>query len=118
MQEDSIIRAGEKVLIMTRRRFDGDIRRHFAGEVTAAQGGLARVEGYVFIFDKQSTEFQRHRDPQAKLYNLCDAGHLVYLIPDEAALDAVTYRFDPERGMIVTDGRSFSIDLNEFGTRH
>ena len=38
-----IISIGEKLHILIRRRFEEDIRRHFAGVVSAAEGYIANI---------------------------------------------------------------------------
>ena len=35
---------------MTRRLFDDDVRRHFAGRIMAASGQMIRADGWVFVF--------------------------------------------------------------------
>jgi hypothetical protein len=42
----TVIEAGDKLHIITRRNFVDDLRRHFAGSVVAVSGGLIRLQGY------------------------------------------------------------------------
>jgi hypothetical protein len=39
------IEIGDKVHIITRRRFESDMRRHFVGEVIGISGELCRLRG-------------------------------------------------------------------------
>lgn len=56
---NSVLEVGEPVHIITRRLFDGDVRRHFTGRVTAAANDLVRAEGWVFVFNRGTNEFIR-----------------------------------------------------------
>lgn len=38
-----ILKTGEKIHVITRRNFEGDMQRRFIGEVIEARGSLARV---------------------------------------------------------------------------
>ena len=40
-----VIDKGEKIHIVTRRNFEGDLRRHFVGEVVEVQDAAVRIEG-------------------------------------------------------------------------
>jgi hypothetical protein len=57
-----VIDKGEKVHIVTRRRFEGDLQRHFVGEVLEAQGAVVRIEGYAFIRDRTRNEFTKTKN--------------------------------------------------------
>jgi hypothetical protein len=57
-----VIDKGEKVHIVTRRRFEGDLQRHFVGEVLEAQGAVVRIEGYAFIWDRTRNEFTKTKN--------------------------------------------------------
>lgn len=59
-----VIGKGEKVFIVTRRLFDGDLRRHFAGEVQEATDTVIRVRGFVFVYDEDKLcKKRRCQDP-------------------------------------------------------
>jgi len=40
---EQVVQCGDKLHIITRRFIADDIRRHFAGEVTAVDGGLCLI---------------------------------------------------------------------------
>ena len=44
-----MIATGEKVYVITRRTFEGDLRRQFVGEVQAVTDFAMRVQGYAFV---------------------------------------------------------------------
>ena len=54
-----VVEPGEKLFIVTRRLFEGDLRRHFVGEVKAATESTVRLEGYTFVFDAGIGKFVR-----------------------------------------------------------
>ncbi|HLC03620.1 MAG TPA: hypothetical protein VJK02_11330 [Anaerolineales bacterium] len=47
-----VITVGEEVHIITRRLFENDLRRHFAGLVEEVSRSLLRARGHVFVFDE------------------------------------------------------------------
>jgi len=53
-----IVSANEKVHIITRRLFDEDLRRHFAGVVLEVAEGTIRAIGYAFIYDQAHSSVQ------------------------------------------------------------
>ena len=66
----SILKPGEKVHIILRRRFDKDVRRHFAGEVEVYESGVARATGYVFVIDDLSKHlFVKRPDKRTKIFS-------------------------------------------------
>lgn len=54
-----IVNRGEIVHVVTRRLFDGDLRRHFVGKVEEAEGCVARLKGYTFVYDEATNQFVR-----------------------------------------------------------
>lgn len=111
---DSAIKVGDKLHIITRRRFDSDGRRHFAGEVTAISGELQELQGYAFVFESGINEFRRRPEPRVRLFSVGQEGYIVTKIPAEIDLTSLTYRI-VDRHLVVTDGGAFKLDINEFG---
>jgi len=112
-----VIKEGEKIHIITRRLFPEDVRRHFAGEIKAVDGHLVRVEGYVFIFDTTRNEWVKRPEKRSRILSLADGGHIVKVIPSEVVLEELRYQQSPEKHLMVSDGRRFSLDINEFGSQ-
>jgi hypothetical protein len=112
-----ILEKGDKLHIITRRLFEGDLRRHFVGEVEEVSGALVRVAGYAFILDPWASQFVRKPERRVRILSLLDAGHIVNVIPQEVVVEKVRYRTTPENALVVTDGASFSMDINEFGPK-
>jgi hypothetical protein len=112
-----IVDKGDKLHIITRRNFEGDLRRHFVGEVEEASGALVRVAGYAFIYDPWTNEFLRKPERRVRILSLADAGLVVNVLPREAVIEKIRYRTTVENRLLVSDGVSFSLDINEFGTK-
>jgi len=56
------IKVGDKLHIVTRRRFESDVRRHFAGEVTTVSGELQEIRGYAFVFEAGSNVYKKRSE--------------------------------------------------------
>jgi len=106
---------GEKIFIITRRLFENDLRRHFIGEVQEVSGAAIRVRGYTFIFDDTSKEFVRRDNPRTRIFTIIDAGLIIILLPGEVVLEEIKYSINEKNYRIITDEKSFSMNVNEFG---
>ena len=111
---DSVLAVGEKLHIMTRRLFADDVHPHFVGEISAVDGALFKAQGYSFVFDSGTNSYLKHPKPRTRLFSLSDAGHVITVIPREVDLNALEYRTVSGR-LTITDGRGFSLEINEFG---
>lgn len=115
---DYIVTPGEKVHDITRRGFKEDVRRHFAGIVTAvnsAQTAL-RAEGFVFVLESASTRYIRRPDVRTRVISLVDAGYNIIVLPKDVNIGQLQYT-DFDGRLVVTDGK-FKLDVNEFGATH
>ena len=118
MEPDSVtgVGPGEKVHVITRRLFDGDVRRHFAGECTKVAGNTMRVEGYAFVFDATKNAYERRPDKRTCVFSLSDGNLIITVLPSEVEIESLQYVVVNNR-LLVTDGKSLSLDINEFGVR-
>jgi len=112
---DGIIKAGEKLHIITRRLFMEDVRRHFAGEVTFALGAVIRAQGYTFVFNPVTLEYRRRPELRTRVFSLGDGAHIVNVIPPDTRIEKLRYELVDQR-LTINDGESFSLDINEFGS--
>jgi hypothetical protein len=112
--DDSVLVIGEKLHIMTRRLFADDVHPHFVGEISAVAGPLFRAEGYSFVFDSGTNSYVKHPAARTRLFSLSDAGHIINVIPREVDLNSLQYCTVAGR-LAITDGRGFSLEINEFG---
>ncbi len=113
---EAVVEVGDKFHIMTRRLFEADIRRHFAGEVTAVSGSLVELDGYTFVFNTSINEYRKLPEVRTRLFSPGDSGHIVNKLPRDLDLNSMAYRI-VEHCLVVTDGRSFSLAINEFGPK-
>ena len=113
-----VIQLNEKVHIITRRLFEGDLRRHFAGVVEDVAGPNIRVKGFAFVYDEATYEFVRRKDVRIRIFPISDAGVIINLLPSSAKLANITYKIDEIGHRIVTDGESFAMNINEFSAKH
>jgi hypothetical protein len=109
-----LLKPGEKIHVITRRYFDGDLRRHFAGQVIAAGESAVRVRGFTFVFYPGPNEYVRRPDPRERIISLSDAGNIINVIPEGVNLEELVYRPSDQNRLVVTDRKSFSLDINEF----
>jgi hypothetical protein len=112
-----IIEINEKLHIMYRSLFENSTRRHFIGTVIAVKDSLCRIEGYVFIYDEKKTEFVRRPELRTTIMDLAGSGYIVNVIASDADLESVQYRYAQGIGTVATDGKNFSLNINEFGVK-
>jgi len=110
-----ILQKGEKVHIITRRNFETDVRRHFLGEVIDCVRDLIRVSGYSYVFDNSRNEYLKRNDLRVKIFGLGDSNIITNVLPQDALLENVVYTVSKDKRLVVTDGKTFSLDINEFG---
>jgi hypothetical protein len=110
-----VIHEGEILHVITRRVFDNDARRHFVGRVIGASNGLVRLEGHAFVYHSGDNRFQKHKERRTRIIDAGDAGHIVNVLPAELDIEKIHYGLDDERHLVITDGDSFELDINEFG---
>ena len=109
-----MIAIDEIVHIIERQGFDSDVRRHFIGVVEQADGSLIRVVGYAFMYDPSLTRYVRASELRTRIIPLSASGLVINIAPPDTQLEDVRYE-DRDGRLIVTDGGSFSLDINEFG---
>ena len=108
-----VLKEGDKIHVVTRRLFDADLRRHFAGQVQAASEHAARVQGYAFIFDQSHSGFIKRPELRVRILSLTDASVIINILPESVDLNELKYAVANDR-LVLTDGRAFSLDINEF----
>ena len=109
-----IINIGEKLHVMRRRSFDGDLRRHFAGVVTEVEGATVRLQGYAFIYDEANNRYVRKPERRVTIIDVGNCGYVVNLIPSSVEIESLSYVKAYEKNLAITDGAEFSLDVNEF----
>jgi hypothetical protein len=116
-----LLSVGEKIHIVTRLLFENDVRRHFVGEVEAATESIARIRGYAFVFEFDSNMYRFVRRPElrVRLVSLADGNNVINIIPREVDLEDLQYDSSPgkTKHVVITDGKSFSLDVHEFSRK-
>ncbi len=110
-----VVRLGDKLHVIARRLFEGDLRRHFAGEIKEVSGDLALLEGHVFIFNPNTNEYQRMPEIRQRVIGLSSAGLIINVLPRELVIADLAYRMNKENRLVLTDFAGYSLDIHEFG---
>jgi hypothetical protein len=110
-----IISVGEKVHIVTRRFFEDDLRRHFAGIVEEASETAIRVKGFAWVYEQSSGDFIRRKAARTMVFGLADAGLILTVLPGNVDLDTLRYAMDSTRKRVLADDHGFEMNISEFG---
>ncbi len=111
-----VLEKGEQVFVVTRRLFLQDLRRHFVGEVLETTETVMRVRGYVYVYDDNHNDFVRRDEVRTRIFSLTDAGYIINIIPSEINLDDLGYELDKNYQRVITDGKTFKMNVSEFST--
>ena len=109
------LRTGELVLVITRRNFQQDLRRHFIGEVVECNNANVRIQGYVFVYDDINATFVKREDLRTRIISLVDAGYIINVLPSDVQLEDIFYMTDERNRRLISDGKLFKMNISEFG---
>lgn len=113
VEEDRVLKEGDKILIAHRRLFEKDEPRFFVGFVEAYECGIVKSTGYSYVRDPMNGQLIKKAERRTKLVSLSAGTVIVYLLPEEVLFDSVW--FTTEAGhMTLTDGKQFTMNLTEF----
>lgn len=112
-----MLKPGEIVHIITRRLFEGDLRRHFVGDVLDCDNALLRVKGNLFVLDQGINEFVKMASVRERIFSLHDNGLIINVLPSGLDIDLLTYDDDHQGHLALTDGKEFRLEINEFSSR-
>jgi hypothetical protein len=104
-----IINSGEYVHIIHRQLFPEDAKRHFVGTVESHEGSIIRVKGYLFALSSDK-RFARREQLRTRLVSLNDAV-IVNVLPARVRIDQITYTYQPNGDIHVTDGSDWHLDI-------
>jgi hypothetical protein len=110
-----LLSPGEKVHVLVRRRFDGDVQRQLVGEVEAANEGAVRLRAYSFSFEPAFNLYMRSEEARVQIVSLSDGDNVVTVLPGEVELEKLEFRQANNR-TVLTDG-AFSLEVEESGGR-
>lgn len=112
-----IIDKGEKIHVIMRRNFEGQVQRHFAGEVVAVEGAVARVQGIVFIYDEMKAQYVKKTKKRTTILSLAESGYIVNVLPQSVDIDSLKYQTVDRTYLAVVDDKGFELEINEFSVR-
>ena len=110
-----ILNNGDKLHVVIRRNFETEPRRHFIGEVKALSGSIVKLVGHTILFDKTKNMFVKNRGLRSTIMDLAESGYIVNFIPEFVDIGDLKYQYDNEKKLVMTDGKSYELDINEFG---
>jgi hypothetical protein len=113
-----LIEEGTKLHVIYRALYEKSTRRHFLGEIIKCDGVVCLLQGYEFVYDPKLETYQRKPERRRTIIDLAESGYVVNIIDPNVKLDDVSYKYSRETGMVATDGKSFSLGINEFGLRN
>lgn len=112
-----IVNVGDKVHIIYRALYESSTRRHFLGEIQAADGALCRIQGYAFVYDNKAGSYVKKNELRTTIVDLAESGYIVNIVSAEVDIHAVSYRYMEKIGLAATDGKNFVLDVNEFSVK-
>ncbi len=112
-----IIEKGDKVHVIYRALYESSTRRHFLGEVIVADGSCCRLEGFAFVYDTKSAMYVKKIETRITIIDLAESGYIVNVIDSNVIISDISYRYVSEVGLVATDNKSFSLNINEFGSK-
>jgi hypothetical protein len=113
-----IIEQGEQVHVIYRALYERSSRRHFIGKVTAVEGAVCRLEGYVFVYDKDSALFNKKPEKRVTVVDLGAPGYIVNMVPGNVVLEKITYDYELGTGLAAIDGAGFRLNISEFSDKN
>jgi hypothetical protein len=111
-----IFEPGEKIHVIIRRLFETDLRRHFIGEIVGVSESVVKVKGRAIVLNSATNQYELKPDTRVRIVSLIDARNIINIIPREAKIEDTKYVLTHERRLVVTDGETFTLDINEFNT--
>ncbi|MFH1717736.1 MAG: hypothetical protein ABIF19_10320 [Planctomycetota bacterium] len=111
-----VLEQGERVHVIFRRLFEMDLRRHFIGEIVAVGDSTVKVRGRAVVLDSTTNQYEIKADTRTRIVSLTDALNVINILPPEASIDDVKYVMSHDKRLTVTDGETFTLDINEFST--
>jgi hypothetical protein len=105
MGQDGVVRVGEKLLLVERKRFAEGRSRGIVGTVEAVSGDLIRLHGWQWIYRAVPSGYAR-KDHAVTVVMRLDNDVLAMVLPDDCRVEALSFTL---RGnfLTVSDGAGF-----------
>ncbi len=92
----ALLEAGERVLVIERRAFDQDVRRHFIGRVDAVEASCFRATGHLFVYHDSTRQWVRRQSLRTRIYGMNDSRLIISILPETVNLPTLTYDSDSD----------------------
>lgn len=106
-----VLNLGEKIHVIHRQLFAGDVKRHFIGRIEGTEGPLVRVQGYLFAMDTKLNQFARRDTLRTRIISLDSGSVIVNVLPEQVEIKNVSYDYRPGGDIVVTDGGDWHLDI-------
>lgn len=107
-----LLGADTKVLVVHRRLFENDQSRFFVGKVEGYEDGVAKIRGRTWSRDQYGAIVMKN-DERTKIVSLSSGTLIVYQLPFEVELEALTIKPGSDQSVVLSDGNGFSMNLTE-----
>lgn len=106
-----VLNLGEKIHVIHRQLFAGDVKRHFIGRIEGTEGPLVRVQGYLFAMDTKLNQFARRDTLRTRIISLDSGSVIVNVLPEQVEIKNVSYDYRSGGDIVVTDGGDWHLDI-------
>ena len=104
----------DKVHIVEHRRFESDMRRHFAGLVQFYNADHLRVKGFLFVFDHGRGAFIKVPPERTRVFSI-DNHISITVLPEDFDLSGAAYERN-HADLVFTDGKTLHLDIGAFSS--
>ena len=108
-----IIDAGEQVCFIERRHFTEDPIRYFVGQIIASSENSLRIKGHAWVYEMMKG-LTRKPELRERLIYPNDRTN-INIISKDIKIDELDFVNVSGKGLCLTDGKEFCLDLSEFG---
>lgn len=105
------INTNDRLLIIGRKLFRDDVTNLFVGVVEDYQDSVVRVRGHAYHINPYEMGTEKRAEERVRLTSL-GAGDIFYVLPRELDIARVEVKRSP-RSLILTDGKSLTMDLTD-----
>ncbi len=71
----------------------------------------------MFVYDQKTGVFTKKAEKRVTVIDLSESGYIVNLIDRTVVLEDIVYKYEQAIGLVATDGKGFSLNINEFGAK-
>lgn len=108
-----ILTQNEKIFVIHRKIFEGDITRYFVGTVDGYQDGIARVSGHTWIKDDHSGDCIKKNDNRTEILSITSGNLIVYELPHDVEIEKISFITEKNGSTSLTDKGDFKLDITE-----